>query len=269
MPLAPVWRRLVFLDQLNDALDALTGTFASNAAVAAKQDADLAANPQTGAAYTFVAADAQRVVLANRATAQVLTIPNDATVAWPAEARLRVVQQGVGPVSIVAGSSVTVLGSPSGLTIAQQGGYRELRRIAANTWIVSPFVDPATKANALIEYVPWNTTSKTLALTDNNKCILATSTNSPVLTIPRDSSLNLPIGFSCQVLADVIGVSAEWTLTVVSEVMSGTFGTPLRYANPYSHPSTTPVVIYAQAQQSIWMQKTGADKWWITGNYVP
>jgi hypothetical protein len=178
-----------------------------------------------------------------------------------------------GKVLSASGVSIDVGNAMTGLTGLTVGGTITGNIVAALAMTLAG-TDLATtlsaKAEKLFDITAWNTAGKTLALSDLNKLILCQYTaGSPVLTIPRDSTLNLPVGFTCQVLADVIGVGAEWNLSFVSEVMTGTFGTPGRYANPYSHPSNTPVQLYAQPYQLVTMVKIAADKWYVSGNYAP
>lgn len=132
--------------------------------------------------------------------------------------------------------------------------------------------DASHLAPKLYEFVTNNAASLTLSLAHLGKCILCTYTaGSPIVTIPRDSTLNLPVGFNCQLLGDVTGVSTEWNIAIVSEVMTGTIGTPARYpeSGSYSSTSATPYTTVATLLKLVTLIKIGADRWLVAGHHVP
>lgn len=105
--------------------------------VAALIDAAVSAssvNAQTGTTYTLVLADAGNWVTMNNAGASTLTIPPNASVAFPIGTVIEGAQLGAGQVTIVGGSGVTVNGDP-GLKIAAQYGVFGLKKIGTNTWV--------------------------------------------------------------------------------------------------------------------------------------
>ena len=108
----------------------LNDTFAS------KVDYALPVNAQTGTAYTFVAADAEKLTTASNGSAVTLTIPPASSVAWPDNTVLRVVNYGAGAVTIDGGSGVTVTNTSS--TIAQYGAAVAIRT-GSDAWTVVPF----------------------------------------------------------------------------------------------------------------------------------
>lgn len=73
-----------------------------------------APNSQTGASYTFAPADARRLNVFDRATAQTVTIPTNANVAFPIGTVLRCVRKGAGLVTIAPDTGVT-LNKPTGI----------------------------------------------------------------------------------------------------------------------------------------------------------
>jgi hypothetical protein len=105
------------------------------------QPADLAAaqlvpiNAQTGTTYTLAAADQNKAVECNNASAITLTIPTDANMtggAMPVGAVVELLQVGAGKVTVVGASGVTVNGD---LSTAKQWGSLVLRKRAANSWL--------------------------------------------------------------------------------------------------------------------------------------
>jgi len=100
----------------------------------------VALNAQTGTTYTFVAADANNtlVTLAN-ASAIALTIPTNASVAFPVGTVLNWAQTGAGQVTCSGASGVTVtsVGATAATpkTRVQYSGVSAIQT-AANAWLV-------------------------------------------------------------------------------------------------------------------------------------
>lgn len=101
----------------------------------AAQSGTLVANRQT-ASYGLVLADAGLVIEMNVGAANNLTVPLNATQAFPTGTLIEVMQYGAGQTTIVATGGVT-LRSPGGkLKIAAQYGAASLRKIATDEWAV-------------------------------------------------------------------------------------------------------------------------------------
>lgn len=89
----------------------------------------------TGASYTFVLADSASPVVASSASAQVFTVPPNASVPYPIGTILTVAQSGAGATTIVPGAGVTVNPAPgSTLTTAGAGAVVTLLKTGTNTW---------------------------------------------------------------------------------------------------------------------------------------
>jgi hypothetical protein len=69
---------------------------------------------QTGATYTFVLGDAWQTVIFNRGTAQAITIPTNASVAFPIGTRIRCYRKGAG-LPTIAGDVGVTLNKPTGI----------------------------------------------------------------------------------------------------------------------------------------------------------
>jgi hypothetical protein len=91
------------------------------------------ANPQSGTAYTLVLTDAGKIIEANNAAAITLTIPTDASVAFPVGTVITVEQAGAGIVTVVGASGVSV-NAFGGAQTAGQYAIVQLRKKAANDW---------------------------------------------------------------------------------------------------------------------------------------
>jgi hypothetical protein len=88
------------------------------------------ANTQT-VDYTLVLADAGKAVEINSATAKNVTVPPNASVAFPVGTIIEVPQVGAGAATLVAGAGVTITGDT---VTPGQGGSLLLRKTGTNTW---------------------------------------------------------------------------------------------------------------------------------------
>lgn len=91
-------------------------------------------NTQTDS-YTLVLGDDGKLIIMNKGTANDLTIPLNATVAFPTGTQIAVQQLGAGQTTIVATGGVTTQAQP-GLKISAQYGVATLIKVATDTWIV-------------------------------------------------------------------------------------------------------------------------------------
>ena len=92
-------------------------------------------NAQTGTAYTLTLADTNKFITFSNAGASSLTVPNNASVAYPIGTNIKLAQIGAGQLTVVAASGVTVSADP-GLKIAARYGGAELVKLATNSWIL-------------------------------------------------------------------------------------------------------------------------------------
>ena len=104
--------------------------------LAAKSDLAMVQNAQTGTTYTFVLTDQTKLVTLSNASAVAVTLPLEATVAWPTGTQLRLLNQGAGTVTVAGAVGVTINGTP--LTLAQYKGAI-LTKTGTNTWTFLPF----------------------------------------------------------------------------------------------------------------------------------
>jgi hypothetical protein len=85
--------------------------------------------------YTLVLGDLGKLIYMTKGTATTLTVPTNASVAFPiGQTRIMVAQGGAGQVTI-GGGSVTFRSTP-GLKIAAQYGAAELIKIGTDEWLV-------------------------------------------------------------------------------------------------------------------------------------
>lgn len=108
----------------------LTDTFG------AKAPLSLSINAQTGTAYTLVLGDAGKQVEMNNASANTLTIPTNASVAFPTGTTILVLQTGAGQTTVAGAGGVTVNATP-GLKLRTQWSAATLIKRDTNTWVLT------------------------------------------------------------------------------------------------------------------------------------
>lgn len=99
---------------------------------------DAGPNLQTGTSYTLALSDNGKIVSMNNGSANTLTIPANATVAFPVGATVNVVMRGTGATTIQAAGGVSLNGvSAGGGAIQTQFQGVSLYQETANSWIAS------------------------------------------------------------------------------------------------------------------------------------
>ena len=107
--------------------------------VAAPSDGStVSINAQTGTTYTLVLADAGKLVTLNNASPVALTVPTNASVAFPVGTVIALAQLGAGLVSVAGASGVTINGvTPGDDDLAGQWATASLTKLATDTWLLS------------------------------------------------------------------------------------------------------------------------------------
>ena len=101
-------------------------------------DKHFVVNNQTGASYTLVLADDGAWVTRDNGSANTLTIPTNASVAFPVGTVINFVQVGAGVTTVVASSGVTLNGVVAGsAAVTKQYSVGSLVKLATDTWIVT------------------------------------------------------------------------------------------------------------------------------------
>lgn len=119
---------LVSWDANGDAVD--SSIAASDVAVQAVTE-----NAQTGTTYTLVLGDASKLVSMSNASANTLTIPTNASVAFPVGTTIVVMMKGAGTTTITGATGVTVNGVSAGSgDLSAQWGAVSLYKSATDTW---------------------------------------------------------------------------------------------------------------------------------------
>ena len=116
----------------------LDGTIANadistTAAIDQGKIADTTINAQV-ASYTLVLTDKNKLVEISNASANTLTVPPNASVAFPVGSTLTILQTGAGQCTLTAGAGVTVNGTP-GLKLRTQYSSATLIKRATDTWV--------------------------------------------------------------------------------------------------------------------------------------
>jgi hypothetical protein len=94
-------------------------------------------NAQSGTTYTLALADAGKVVEVANASSITLSVPTDASVAFPIGTQITILQTGVGQITVSATTpgTTTVNYTPGNKTRAQWSSATLIKR-AANTWVL-------------------------------------------------------------------------------------------------------------------------------------
>lgn len=91
-------------------------------------------NAQTGTAYTLVIGDRDKLVEMDNASANTLTIPTNASVAFPIGTQILIVQKGAGQTTISGDTGVTVYSEDSKVKTVGQYALATLIKCASDTW---------------------------------------------------------------------------------------------------------------------------------------
>ena len=95
---------------------------------------DVSQNTPT-ASYTLVLGDAGKVIEMNVAGANTLTVPPNASVAFPIGTIIEVAQLGAGQTTITPGAGVTI-NAPNGLKLTSRYSSCSLRKRGTNEWML-------------------------------------------------------------------------------------------------------------------------------------
>ena len=101
-----------------------------------KAPVSLTLNEQTGTTYTLVLGDAGKYIQCNNAGAFTLTVPPNASVAFPTGTQIVVRNTGAGQVTVAQGSGVTINTSQT-LLLRAQHSSATLVKVATDTWDIA------------------------------------------------------------------------------------------------------------------------------------
>lgn len=93
-------------------------------------------SPYSGSA-TLALTDYGKVVEVTSSSSSVITVPANATIAFPIGTMIEVARMGTGSVTIAAAVGVTIRNPAAVLTISPQYGSVVLRKRATNEWVVN------------------------------------------------------------------------------------------------------------------------------------
>lgn len=109
----------------------------TNKSIAASQITSLAPSRQTGATYTLALSDVNKIVEMNNASANTVTIPTNATVAFAVGDIVNIIQYGAGATTVDGAVGVTVNGvSSGGAAIEAQYKGVSLHKTASDEWVM-------------------------------------------------------------------------------------------------------------------------------------
>lgn len=116
--------------------DATTTIGAVREAVGGGSTVDI--NAQTSTTYTLVLGDAGKLVTLTNGSAITLTVPTNASVAFPVGTVVALAQLGAGLVSVAGDTGVTINGvTPGDEDLVGQWATASLTKLATDTWLLS------------------------------------------------------------------------------------------------------------------------------------
>lgn len=167
-------------------------------------------NLQSGTTYTGVLADAGKVIECSNASPFTFTIPANASVAYPVDTKLLIVQGGAGSVTIAI-TSDTLNGET---LIDDQYGAILLWKKSATVWVGFSF----QRKSALIN--EQTGTTYTIQASDNGKLVLCDNASDIAVTLPDTLKLN----FHCTIIqigAGVPTITPDSTSVTINGVSAG------------------------------------------------
>jgi hypothetical protein len=120
-------------------------------------------NDQTGTSYTLVLADGGKLVTFSNAAAVSLTVPTNASVAFPTGVRIKLTNKGAGTVTVAGAGGVTLNGNQ--LTIAQNRSAM-LYKLDTNTWVMT--ADPTIPGDPGLAFITGTTFTTSTGVNVNN-----------------------------------------------------------------------------------------------------
>jgi hypothetical protein len=148
-------------------------------------------NAQTGTTYTTVLTDAGKIVTLSNGSAIALTVPTNASVAYPTGSCIELWQIGAGTVTVAGDTGVTVNSLSGTLTLAGQYAQAVLIKTGTNTWLFTRVSTTSSGIASTIVDAKGDLIAATAADTVDR---LAVGTNGQVLTADSGQSTGLKWG---------------------------------------------------------------------------
>lgn len=143
-------------------------------------------NTYTGATYTFALTDQDTFVQFNRATAQTVTIPTNASVAFPIGTEIDVIQIGAGQVTFAAAGGVTLNSFGGLLSLSGQWSAATLKKVDTDTWDLVGNLQPVVSypATTTINQLLYSSASNIVSglATVNNGVLTTNSSGVPSIS---------------------------------------------------------------------------------------
>jgi len=92
-------------------------------------------NAQTGTTYTLALTDVAKIVTLSNASAITLTVPTNASIAFPIGTQILIYQGGAGAITITPAGGVTINSEGGKLTTVDQYAVAGLVKLATDEWV--------------------------------------------------------------------------------------------------------------------------------------
>lgn len=94
-------------------------------------------NVQAGTTYTLTLSDSRKIVATTSSSAVTITVPTNASVAFPVGSVIAFEQRGTGVLTFAGASGVTISSLNSNLSISGRYGTAAIRKTGTNDWILA------------------------------------------------------------------------------------------------------------------------------------
>jgi len=176
-------------------------------------------NTQTGTTYTSVLADADKVITLDNASAITMTIPANASVAYPVGTKLHFEQLGAGVVTI--GITTDTLNVNAGSTAVMAGQYSVATavKITSTSWVLVGGLVAAGDFQPLELDLQdeTGTTYTAFALEDSGQMVTMNNASANTVTLPANSSIAYPVG--TQIHFQQLGAGAT-TVAITTDTLN-------------------------------------------------
>lgn len=116
--------------------DVLTATNVNDITGTVNLLGNVVVNAQTGTTYTLALSDSAKIVSCSNAAAITLTVPTNASVAFPTGTQIIIYQAGAGQVTI-SGAGITFRSNGTKLKLTGQYAVATLIKIGTDEWIAA------------------------------------------------------------------------------------------------------------------------------------
>ena len=187
-------------------------------------------NNQTGTSYTLALSDKNKIVTLNNASEIALTIPSNASVAYPVGTQITLVQLGVGQVAISIDTD-TLISLDGADRITAQNGKAILTKLTSTTWLLAGEIATGSYSNIIViplggqsNMVGWHTDNASNTYPSGTKQYAYSSASLIDASSPLDHWDENPgtMGLARQFAIDYVAANPTKTIWFIPAANGGT-----------------------------------------------